>query len=726
MKRAFNAFIFFVIVITGYLSAQPRSLTVEDIYTNRAFFGNTLKEVQWFDHGNKYSYLKNSGSAPAIYQHDVLTGQEKLVVSADNLRLEQTEKPLQIQNYTWSPDNRYMLFTGVLPARRLKTGGTFYLYDLKEKRFFVLAESEEEQSNVKFSPDSRSIGFVRGNNLFTIDIATGREKQLTFDGSDVILNGHFDWVYEEEFSVIDGWEWSPDGRNIAFWRLDQSQEPEVELTDWDSLYFSHVKYRYPKPGAHNALVKIGVVNLNDGKTQWMDLGRETDIYIPRIKFTADPNILSIQRLNRLQNRLQLLFCDIKTGAARLIIEEKNDKAWVDVEDNLAFLGNGKEFIWSSEKDGYTHLYLYNYSGEEVNQITKGNWVVSGLLGVDEVNRKAYYTSNERGRRFTDVYTISLDGKNKKRLSAEPGTHSVSLSTNSKYYIDKYSSTGSIYSTALYDEGGKKIRTLIEGDMTPFREYNLSPVEFFTIRTSDGVDLDASMIKPHNFDETKKYPVVVINYNGPGSQQVTDTWGSVNGLWEQLLAEKGYIVLTVDCRITGGRNAAYKALAYKNLGYWEVNDLTETAKYLQSLPYVDGSRIGIWGWSYGGFTSASAILRAADYFKAAIAVAPVTHWKFYDSIYTERYMSLPELNPKGYEESSPLYYAGRLKGKFLLIHGTGDDNVHFQNSAELVNRLVDAEKQFRVMYYPGRDHSIRGGNTRIQLFNLMTDFFVNNL
>ncbi|HEX2962883.1 MAG TPA: S9 family peptidase [Ignavibacteriales bacterium] len=726
MKKPFSfiTLLYFTISVSC-LYSQPSSLTVEDLYTNRAFYGSSLKGVQWFDGGNKFSYLASKDAAVSIYQHDVKSGEEKEVVSGNDLKLESGDKPFQIQNYTWSPDGRYLLFTGVLPARRTKSGGTFYIYDTKDKRFFLLAQSDKEQSNAQFSPDGKKIGFVRGNNMFVVDIATDREKQLTFDGSETILNGHFDWVYEEEFSIIDGWQWSPDSRTIAFWRLDQSPEPEVELVNYDSLYFQGYKYRYPKPGAKNAIVKIGVVNTESGKTQWMDLGKETDIYVPRIQFTADPKILSVQKLNRLQNHLELLFCDVNTGSSKLIVEENSPESWVDVQDALTFLKDKKTFIWASDRDGFNHLYLYDYSGKLLNQITKGSFVVDNVLGVDEASKTVFYTSNERGRRFQDLYSVPVTGGEGKLLTEQEGSHTVNLSSNAKYFIDRYSNANTLYNTYLYGSDGKRITTLVRSDMNALKDYSLSPVEFFTFKASDGTELDASMIRPRSFDNTKKYPVIVMNYNGPGSQQVSDSW-SRDGLWHQLLAEKGYIIVTMDCRITGGRNSEYKKLAYKNLGHWEVNDLTETAKYLSSLPYVDGGRIGIWGWSYGGYSSASAIMRAPEYYKAAIAVAPVTSWRFYDDIYTERYMSLPELNPKGYEESAVLNYAENLKGKFLLIHGTGDDNVHFQNSVELVNRLIDANKQFRVMYYPGRDHSIYGGMTRIQLYNLMTDFFLNNL
>lgn len=726
MKRSSSLIILFVLLITAPFFAQRKEITVEAIYGSRAFSGNTLRGVQWFAGGSKYSFLKydqQSGSM-AIFQHDCKTGEESVLINADILGVSADDKSYSIQNYQWSPDESKILFTGVLPARTLKTGGAFYIYDLKAKKFFLLAGSEAEQSNAQFSPDGKKLGFVRGNDLYVIDIASKKETRLTSDGSENILNGKFDWVYEEEFSVIDGWVWSPDSRSVAFWRLDQSAVPEVSITLYDSLYMNALKYHYPKPGGKNSVVKIGVADITSGKTAWMDTGSETDIYIPRIKFTADPNLLAVQRLNRLQNKLDLLFCDARTGSSTAVIEER-DSAWIDISDDLTFLKDGRRFIWSSDKDGFNHLYLYDYSGKLINQITKGKWEISQINSVDEKSGTVYYTSNERGRLYKDLYSISLSGKNKKLLTQEKGSHSVNISTGNEYFIDKYSNTGTLPSTILYKNDGSKVTSIITADMKQLSSYGLSPVEFFRISASDGFEMDAYMIRPPDFDENKKYPVIIMGYNGPGSQYISDSWTTAGG-WEQMMAQKGYIIVGIDTRITAGNGNVHKKYAYKNLGYWEISDLSDAARYLGSLRYVDKNRLGIWGWSYGGYVSALAILKASEFFKAAIAVAPVTHWKFYDSIYTERYMSIPALNPKGYEESAPLNYADQLKGKLLLIHGMADDNVHFQNSAELVNELISAEKQFSVMYYPGRDHSIYGGNTRVQLYHLMTDFFLNNL
>lgn len=724
-------FSFTLILILSFISininSQKKELTVEEIYSGRIFSAPGVRGVNWIDNGNKYSFLKNDPETKtvSIFTHNVLTGEEKVLIPGTALKENEEDKPFIIQNYKWSKDERYILFTGVLPARSLKTGGAFYIYDLREKKFFLLADSEEPQSIAQFSPDGKMLGFVRSNNLFVIDIETKTETQLTFDGNDLILNGIFDWVYEEEFSIINGWQWSPDSRNIAFWRLDQSEVPEIKIAKWETLHLNFHDMRYPKAGDKNSKVKIGVVNIATAKTNWMDIGEEEDIYIPRINFTRNPEILSIQRLNRMQNKLELLLADINTGKSNIILTE-TDAAWVDVHDDLFFLKNGNEFIWSSERDGFNHFYIYSLDGKLKNQITKGNFDVKNLHGIDEENGILYYSSSEVHPSVTDLYSVNLDGKNKKRITEKRGTNSVDLSTNNKYFINRFSNSNSLTSTTLFNSDGSLIRELTTPDNSFFEDYGLSPVEFLSFTTSDGVELNSYIIKPSNFDASKKYPVLIYNYSGPGSQVVVDRYGGANYLWHQMLAQKGYIIFAVDNRGTGARGRDFKKVTYKNLGYWEAHDHIEAAKYLSSLGYVDKDRIGIWGWSYGGYMALLTLFKGADYFKAGVSVAPVTHWKFYDTIYTERFMQTPQLNPEGYEVSSPLTYIKDYKGKLLLIHGTADDNVHFQNAVVMVDELIKNNKQFETMFYPEKDHGIFGGNTRIHLFNMITNFILNNL
>lgn len=712
---------FLLVISSVQIIPQKKKFTLEDMYSISSIYGRSLSGVKWIEGGEKFSFLKSEPNSrrPSIFVHDVNTGDEQLLVSANELKLSDDAEPIIIRNYEWSPDERYILFTGTLRARSIKSGGTFYLYDINTKKLSVLAESELEQLNASFSPDGRKLAFVRSNNLFVTDIETKKEKQLTFDGSDVILNGHFDWVYEEEFKIIVGYDWSPDSKHIAFWRLDQSDVPVMKIAVWDSLYDKIEEMRYPKAGMKNSLVQIGVVNIENANTVWMDIGNETDIYIPRINFSSDPNILFMQRLNRLQNKLDLLSADIQTGSTKIILTE-TDTAWVSVFNDLHFLNDRKHFIWFSERDNFKHFYLYDFSGLLVNQITSGNWEVDNLLFVDKNDPKVYYTSNERGTIYTDLYSIKLDGTDKRRLTHEAGNHSIDFSSGGQYYIARYSNANSQAATSIYNNTGERIREIISPDNSFFNEYALSEIEFLKFETSDGVELNAVMMKPPDFNENEKYPVLIYNYSGPGSQRVVDTW--LPNMWNQVMTNNGYIIFMIDNRGTGGRGKAFKNIVYKNLGHWEVNDMIEGVKYLASLPYVDSERIGIWGSSYGGYIAALAILKAADYFKAAAASALVSHWKFYDTIYTERYMQTPQLNPEGYESSSPINYAENLKGKLLMVHGTSDDNVHFQNTVQLVDQLIKHNKQFQTMFYPGKRH---GGFGR-HFYYLMTDFFLNNL
>ncbi len=714
----------FLFLLSSIICSQKKPITIDDILGGRTMWGSgSYNNLQWFDSGNKFSFVrsnKETGSSD-ICEYDIATGNESVIVSDNDLKINKDDKPFRISNYKWSPDDNLILFTGKLPARSLKTGGAFYLYDLKNKKFSLLVGSEKEQSNVQFSPDSKMIGFIRENNLFVLDIRTLTEKQLTFDGSINIINGQFDWVYEEEFSIISGWEWSPDSKSIAYWRLDQSGVPEIHLAKYDSLYLNSYDQKYPKPGAKNSVVKIGVVNVDDAKTTWMDIGSETDIYIPRIKFTSNPGLLSIQRLNRLQNNLDLLLCDVKTGKSKIIINEKSDN-WIDIFDDLTFLKDKQKFIWSSEISGYKHLYLFNYEGEKISTITQGKWEVGELKGLDEANDIVYYTSNERGTLYSDLYSVKFDGTDKKRLTEEAGTHSIDMADIPKYFVDRYSNANYPPSSIMKKMNGETAKELSKANLAALEIFERAKVEFFTIKTSDNVELDAFIIKPNNLEEGKRYPVFITQYNGPTSKAVTDSWG-IGGMFEQYLVQNGFVVVGVDCRITGGRGVEHKKYAYKKLGYWEVNDLVEAAKYLGTLPYIDSKKIAVFGSSYGGYSAAFALLKAPEYFKAAIDAFGVTDWRFYDDIYTERYMSTPELNPKGYEESSALNYTDNLKGNLLIIHGTVDDNVHYQNAVKLVESLIESRKQFQLMIYPEKSHGIRGQNASYHYYQTMSEFLM---
>ncbi len=728
MKRTLIFLCLFVFVFNSYSQPVNKKFTLEEIWSSSKFSSQSLRLVKWIDSGNKFTFLEIDPKTRTtnIMLYDVKSKSKKLFLSSDELKIDKESK-FTIMNYEFSPDQNYILFTGLLPARSIKSGGNIFLYNRNTKEFYEI-ETNGNVMNVKFSPDSKKIGYVKNDNIYIYDISSRTERQLTFDGNGIIINGHFDWVYEEEFSIIDGWIFSNDGKQIAFWQLDQSPVPEIEIQQFDSLYFNSIKMRYPKAGSPNSIVKIGVINLDDGKINFMNLGIETDIYIPRIYFTKRENELALIRLNRLQNKLELLLGNTITGETKVIYTD-TDSCWVDVENlEVHFLNDKKHFLITSEKDGFKHIYLYDFSGNLKRQITRGNWEIDKLVDVDEKNELIYFTSGLGNPLVRNLYRIKFNGKDLTRITNFDGTNFINFSPNLKNFIVTNSSTRSVPKIYLADVSGKLNELLIDNKNleTTLSEYPFSKPEFLTFTTSDGMTLNAMMIKPVDFDPEKRYPVLFYNYSGPGSQIVRDIWGGAQFLWHQMLAQDGYIIFMIDNRGTGGRGKSFKNIVYKNLGHWEVNDLIEAVKFLQSLPYVDKERIGIWGWSYGGYISALTILEANEFFKTAISVAPVTNWKFYDTIYTERYMSTPDLNPEGYEKSAVTNKADKLKGKLLLIHGTADDNVHFQNTVVLVDELIKANKQFQVMFYPGKDHGISGGKTRLQLFTLITNFIKENL
>lgn len=729
MKRILLIITSIVIFAQTYAQTSLRKFTLEEIWGSPKFLSQSLRMVKWIDGGEKFTFLEVDPQKRTtnIMVYDIKTKTRSIFLSGDELKVNKTDSNFMIRNYDFSPDERYILFTGLLPARSVKSGGNIFIYDRKTKEFFEI-ETSSNVVNVKFSPDSKQIGYVKNDNLFIYDLSTRSERQLTFDGNGIIINGHFDWVYEEEFSIIDGWTFSPDGKQIAFWQLDQSPVPEIEIQQFDSLYFNSIRMRYPKAGSPNSIVKIGVINLSDNKITFMDIGKETDIYIPRIYFTRSENELAIIRMNRLQNKLELLLANTLDGRTKVILTE-TDSCWVELEKReIYFLKDKKHFLITSERDNFKHIYLFDLNGRLVRQITKGNWEIDRIAQIDEKNELIYFTSGLGNPLVRYLFRINFNGEKMSKITNVDGTNSVNFSPNLINFILTHSSVKSVPKVYLLDVSGRVLDTLVNNQNLEktLKEYSLPVPEFLSFTTSDGISINAMIIKPPDFDPNKKYPVLFHNYSGPGSQIVLDLWGGPQYLWHLMMAQEGYIIFMIDNRGTGGRGKSFRNMVYKNLGHWEVYDLIEAAKFLQTLPFVDAQRIGIWGWSYGGYISALTILEGNEYFKTAVAVAPVTHWKFYDTIYTERYMSTPELNPQGYEKSAVINKAEKLKGKFLLIHGTADDNVHFQNTVVLVDELIKANKQFQVMFYPGKDHGIGGGKTRLQLFTLITNFIMQNL
>jgi len=719
-----------LLIASFVFSQEKKPITLEDIFASSNLTPKTLKEVRWVPAEAAFTFFK-TGGATDLYKHEVTNGKESLILSGKNLALQPNDKPISLDGYEWSSDRKYLLImSNKREIWRHSTEGRYLIYELATKKLRPLSDAAQPQSNAKFSPDGRKIGFVRGNNLFVHDLATGAETQLTSDGNDNIINGQFDWVYEEEFSIADGWRWSPDGKKIAFWRLDQTRINAFPIENMLSLYPSVFWLKYPKAGELNSLVQAGVINLEastngTGQINWMNLGEETDIYIPRMQW-ASASILSIQRLNRLQNKIELLFADVNSGATRAVLSD-DDPCWIDVQDDLTFFMKKEQFIWTSENSGYRHAYLYDYNGRLLHHITNGEWEISAITRFDEANGWVYFSGKKDSPLDENVYRASLDGKKLERISQRPGWHSSNFSPDFKYVIGTFSDAQTPTQISLRKTDGKLIRWLEKNESLPLAQYNLGYPKFLTVKTSDdGTLLNAWMMKPANFDSTKKYPVIMFCYSGPGAQHVVNRWEGQRYLWHQSMTEKGYIIFCIDSRGTGGRGKKFKNLVYGDLGKWSTQDQIEGAKYLGSLPYVDAARIGIWGHSGGGYLTAMAMTKGAPFFKAGIARAPVTDFRLYDTIWTERYMGLPKDNADGYKATSVMTYVDKLQGKLYLVHGMADDNVHIQNTVQLQDALQAANKQFDVMYYHGRNHALIGGNTQLHLHTLMTNYFLKNL
>ena len=702
--------------------AQEKMIQLEDIWASRTFSPEWVWGINSMNDGIHYSSLNYGDKNVYITQYSYETG-DSISTIVDSKDLD----GISFSDFSFSEDEKKVLLpTETESIYRYSSRSNYFVYDRETKIAQEL--SEGKQRLAQFSPDASKVAFVKENNIFIKDIINNTELQVTFDGEiNKIINGATDWVYEEEFAFDNGMQWNASGNKIAFYRFDEEKVPEFSMDLFTDLYPSQSKFKYPKAGETNSTVELFIYDLNSKKTTKANISVEEEFYIPRIKWTLDENVLSVQRMNRHQNQLDFILVDAKNGSSQTIFTE-NDAAYIDVTDNLTFLNDGKYFIWTSEKSGYNHIYLYNLKGKQVRQITKGNYDVTDFYGIDESNNTVYFASSERSPMHRDVYAVQLNGKNKKTLTNKTGTNSATFSTNYKYFINQYSNANTPYYFSLFDAKGNEVRMLKDNSNlnNSLAEYALSQKEFFNFKTTEGIDLNGWMMKPHNFDETKQYPVFMYLYGGPGSQQVTDSWGGTNFLWYQMLTQQGYIVACVDNRGTGARGSEFKKCTYQQLGKLETEDQIEANRYLANLPYVDGSRIGIFGWSYGGYMSSLCLLKGADEFKMAIAVAPVTNWRYYDTIYTERYMRTPQENAAGYDDNSPINHVEKLKGKYLLVHGSADDNVHYQNTMEMTNALVNANKQFDLFIYPNKNHGIYGGYTRLHLFTKMTNFIKENL
>ncbi len=713
--------------IAHFTFAQKKDITLEDIWKSGAFRSAGVYGLASMNDGVHYSTIEKG----KIVQYEYAKKTEAVVI-LDESKLIVDGKNISIENYAFSSDeNKILIASGTEQIYRHSTREYYFVYDRLTKALKKV--SDEKIMYATFSPDGKMVGYVSGNNIYISDLNTGKQTQITFDGKqNNVINGATDWVHEEEFAFSVAYFWSPDSKKIAYYRFDESNVKEFSFDEFNNqLYPTQYRFKYPKAGEDNSIVTINVYDLSTAKNIKMDIGKETNQYIPRIKWTMDSNVLSILRMNRYQNKLDLLFANATNGESKIVYSESSE-TYIDIHegegDYVYFTADNKRFIIQNETSGFNHFYLYDMSGKLINVVTKGDWDVVELKGIDEKNKLIYYLSSETTPTEKDIYSVKFDGTSKQKVSTEKGTHTPEFSTGMKYYIDVFSAANSPSTTAIYDSKGKLIRVLENNQSLKAKmdEFNLSSKELFMFKTTENIELNAWMIKPQNFDASKKYPVFLIFYGGPGRNMVNNSFDGRDYFWHQMLAQKGYIVMCVDNRGTMYRGKAFKHSTYKQLGKLEVADQIETAKYLATLPYVDKNRIGTFGWSYGGYLSSLCITKGADYFKTAIAVAPVTNWRYYDNIYTERFMSLPQENASGYDDNSPINHVNKLKGKYLLIHGSADDNVHYQNTMEMINALVKANKQFDLFIYPDKNHSIYGGNTRIHLYTKMTDFILSNL
>jgi dipeptidyl-peptidase-4 len=720
-KRILALFLLLCFTVVG-----QQKITIDQIY-NGTFRAKGMDELQSLKNTNQYTVLNIDQQARSmsidLYDFATLKKVSTLIDTKAYPKLANG-----IDSYTFDASEKMILLAcNTNQIFRHSFTADYFLYNIATKELTKLFDFQVQEPT--FSPDGKKIAYAKENNLFIYDVNTKKSTAVTTDGlKNSIINGITDWVYEEEFAFVKAFDWSADSKKVAYIRFDESQVPEFSMSIFGKdLYPTVQTFKYPKAGEKNAVVSLHVYSVDSNAVKNIDLGKHDDFYIPRMKWTNDSSILSVQILNRHQDNLDLLFVDGNSGAAKVILNEK-DKAYIDVTDNLTFLKDNS-FIWTSEKDGFNHIYLYDKTGKLKNQVTNGKWEVTSYYGLDEKTNTLFYQSVENGSINRDVYRIGLDGKNKVRLSQTTGTTKATFSPNFQYYISTFSSATQPTKYTLNEaKSGKEVQVIQNNEALSamLKGYNLPAKEFFVVKTEKGNELNAWIMKPKDFDASKKYPVFMYQYSGPGSQQVNNDWNGSDDYWFMMLAQQGYIVACVDGRGTGFKGADFKKVTQKELGKYEVEDQIDAAKVIGNYSFVDKTRIGIFGWSYGGFMASNCILKGNDVFKMAIAVAPVTNWRFYDSVYTERYMQTPQENASGYDENSPINHVSKLKGKFLLIHGSGDDNVHVQNSMVMVEALIQANKQFDSEIYPDNNHGIYGGNTRVQLYNKMTNFIKENL
>ena len=693
-----------------------QTVSIEDIFGKWMFWADKPSGIVSMPDGERYSQIGENGKTIEVYEY--ATGKKTgTLMDLEKARGECTVE--EILGYKVSPTEEFILFWGEeTKVYRHSFKADHYIYDISHNSILKLSKDGGELE-VDFAPSAYMLSYVQNNNLKIYKLKYQSSSDVTKDGEyGSVLNGIPDWVNEEEFSTTRSYEWSKDSKKIAYIRYDEREVPMQEMVMYDgSLHSGVTRFKYPKAGERNSTVSVRVFDVDSRSTKEIDLGAK-ECYVPRIKWTGKENQLAVVKLNRLQNRIEVLGVDAKSTVSTLMLQEKNERYFEESEfDNIHFIHEGEDFVTTSDRDGWNHIYLYGTNGVMKKQLTSGEWDVTAIYGVNEETNTLYYQAAKNSPMRREIYAIDLKTYKERVLAGEAGTNDATFSEGCKYYVCDYSNVGTPNKITFCDAKGKTLRTYGDNSLEKVMAgRKFSKKEFTTFTTSDGTKLNAWMVKPLNFDSGKKYPVLIVQYSGPNSQEVLDKWDID---WEQTLASEGVIVACVDPRGTGCRGADFRKCTYRKLGEIESNDMIDAAKEIGKLPYVDPSRIGIWGWSYGGFMSCLCLCRT-DVFRLGISVAPVVNWKFYDTVYTERYMQTPELNPGGYE-LCPLSKAKDLEGRLLLVHGTADDNVHIQNQMEMVNALIEADKDFEMFAYPNKNHSIIGGTVRVHLYSKMIKF-----
>lgn len=715
-------FLFLTFCSITTVFGQDKKITVEKIWKNYEFIPAYVSGFRSMNDGNYFSQITQTNEGPSVTKHKFsdYEGDGETIIPAKLL------KEIGMDDYSFNADEtKALISTSTKSIYRRSFTAVYYLIDLNTEEVQPLDPQRQPQTLAEYSPDGKKVSYIFENNLYVKDIASGKVTQLTNDGAfNKIINGTTDWVYEEEFAITKAYDWSPDSKWIAFLRFDESKVREYTLKYFNDLYPDLYTFKYPKAGEDNSVVTAHLIDANGENLTNIDLGKYE--YIPRLQWSSTANQLVIQTLNRHQNELKYHLTTVTDGkASTKVFYTETSKTYVEIDDNLLILDDGKTILRTSEQNGFNHIYALSFDGNS-RAVTKGDWDVIDCYGIDAKNM-VYFSSSESGAIHKTLHKIKLDGSKKQCISAMHGTSDADFSNGMKFFIKTYSTANTAPKYTLCDSKGKEITVMEDNEafMKQLADYHLPEKEFITFKGHE-TELNGWMIKPKDFDPEKKYPVYINIYGGPGSNTVSDSWGGINYMYHQLLAQSGYIVVSVDPRGTMYRGEEFKKSTYLELGKLETEDFIAVAKELQTYAYVDAKRIGIMGWSYGGFMTSLAMTKGADYFKMGIAVAPVTNWRYYDNIYTERFMRTPEENASGYDDNSPINHVDKLKGKYLLIHGSGDDNVHYQNTMEMVSALVAADKDFDLFIYPNKNHGIYGGNTRNHLFRMMYEYTLENL